>query len=75
MLNCVFLCSLFLRGCHVVFSVFSSSVQDAVYHTLQSVVDLFREAVGIPLEKKYNSVLFGGIMIWHTYAAVVLFFL
>lgn len=35
---------------------------DGVYHTLQSVVDLFREAVGIPLEKKYNSVLFGGLI-------------
>lgn len=34
--------------------------QDGVYHTLQSAVDFFREAVGIPLEKKYNSVLFGG---------------
>lgn len=36
--------------------------QDGVYHTLQSAVDLFREAVGIPLEKKYNSVLFGGMI-------------
>lgn len=36
--------------------------QDGVYHALQSAVDLFREAVGIPLEKKYNSVLFGGLI-------------
>lgn len=35
---------------------------DGVYRNLQSVVDLFREAVGIPLEKKYNSVLFGGLI-------------
>uniref|UniRef100_A0A673CC98 Major facilitator superfamily domain containing 10 n=1 Tax=Sphaeramia orbicularis TaxID=375764 RepID=A0A673CC98_9TELE len=36
--------------------------QDAVYQSLQSVVDWFREAVGIPLEKKYNTVLFGGLI-------------
>ncbi|CAN9512897.1 unnamed protein product [Ophioblennius macclurei] len=35
---------------------------DAVYGSLQSVVDWFREAVGIPSEKKYNSVLFGGLI-------------
>uniref|UniRef100_A0A671UG44 Major facilitator superfamily domain-containing protein 10 n=2 Tax=Sparus aurata TaxID=8175 RepID=A0A671UG44_SPAAU len=35
---------------------------DAVYQSLQSVVDWFREAVGIPLEKKYNTVLFGGLI-------------
>lgn len=35
---------------------------DGVYQSLQSVVDWFREAVGIPLEKKYNSVLFGGLI-------------
>ncbi|XP_070760731.1 major facilitator superfamily domain-containing protein 10 [Enoplosus armatus] len=35
---------------------------DVVYQSLQSVVDLFREAVGIPMEKKYNSVLFGGLI-------------
>lgn len=34
--------------------------QDVVYQSLQAVVDWFREAVGIPMEKKYNSVLFGG---------------
>lgn len=43
------------------FGVFSPFIQDVVYQSLQSVVDCFREAVGIPLEKKYNSVLFGGI--------------
>ena len=31
-----------------------------MYQSLQSVVDWFREAVGIPMERKYNSVLFGG---------------
>ncbi|KAL3975486.1 tyrosine-protein phosphatase non-receptor type 14/21 [Sarotherodon galilaeus] len=35
---------------------------DGVYQSLQSVVDWFRVAVGIPLEKKYNSVLFGGLI-------------
>ncbi|XP_037536177.1 major facilitator superfamily domain-containing protein 10 [Nematolebias whitei] len=35
---------------------------DVTYQSLQSVVDWFREAVGIPLEKKYNSVLFGGLI-------------
>lgn len=41
---------------------FFSCIQDVVYQSLQSVVDWFREAVGIPLEKKYNAVLFGGII-------------
>ncbi|XP_004575678.2 major facilitator superfamily domain-containing protein 10 [Maylandia zebra] len=36
--------------------------RDGVYQSLQTVVDWFREAVGIPLEKKYNSVLFGGLI-------------
>ncbi|KAM3611718.1 uncharacterized protein V6R79_023124 [Siganus canaliculatus] len=35
---------------------------DAIYQSLQTVVDWFREAVGIPMEKKYNSVLFGGLI-------------
>uniref|UniRef100_H2V1R3 Major facilitator superfamily domain-containing protein 10 n=1 Tax=Takifugu rubripes TaxID=31033 RepID=H2V1R3_TAKRU len=35
---------------------------DGVYQCLQSVVDWFREALGIPMEKKYNSVLFGGLI-------------
>uniref|UniRef100_A0AAQ4PAN8 Major facilitator superfamily (MFS) profile domain-containing protein n=1 Tax=Gasterosteus aculeatus aculeatus TaxID=481459 RepID=A0AAQ4PAN8_GASAC len=35
---------------------------DGVYQSLQSVVDWFREAVGIPMEKKYNTVLFGGLI-------------
>ena len=34
-----------------------------MYQSLQSVVDWFREVVGIPMEKKYNSVLFGGAWI------------
>lgn len=53
-----------LSQCDVRFSVFFffSFTQDVVYQSLQSVVDWFREAVGIPMEKKYNSVLFGGIL-------------
>ncbi|XP_047197028.1 major facilitator superfamily domain-containing protein 10 [Hippoglossus stenolepis] len=35
---------------------------DVVYQSLQSVVDWFRDVVGIPMEKKYNSVLFGGLI-------------
>ncbi|XP_019731741.1 major facilitator superfamily domain-containing protein 10 [Hippocampus comes] len=35
---------------------------DAAYQSLQSAVDVFREALGIPMEKKYNSVLFGGLI-------------
>ncbi|CAG08111.1 unnamed protein product, partial [Tetraodon nigroviridis] len=35
---------------------------DGVYQCLQSMVDWFREALGIPMEKKYNSVLFGGLI-------------
>ncbi|XP_068167218.1 major facilitator superfamily domain-containing protein 10 [Antennarius striatus] len=35
---------------------------DVVYEFLQSVVGWFREAVGIPMERKYNSVLFGGLI-------------
>ncbi|KAM8885398.1 major facilitator superfamily domain-containing protein 10 isoform 2-T2 [Spinachia spinachia] len=35
---------------------------DGVYQSLQSVVDWFREAVAIPMEKKYNTVLFGGLI-------------
>ncbi|XP_029019925.1 major facilitator superfamily domain-containing protein 10 [Betta splendens] len=35
---------------------------DVVYQSLQGVVDWFRAAVGIPMEKKYNSVLFGGLI-------------
>ncbi|KAK0143467.1 Major facilitator superfamily domain-containing protein 10 [Merluccius polli] len=36
--------------------------EDTVYQSLQSVVDWFRETVGIPMEIKYNSVLFGGLI-------------
>uniref|UniRef100_A0A1A8IQ06 Major facilitator superfamily domain-containing protein 10 n=2 Tax=Nothobranchius kuhntae TaxID=321403 RepID=A0A1A8IQ06_NOTKU len=35
---------------------------DVAYQSLQGVVDWFREAVGIPMEKKYNTVLFGGLI-------------
>ncbi|XP_026200118.1 major facilitator superfamily domain-containing protein 10 [Anabas testudineus] len=39
-----------------------AQTEDVVYQSLQAVVDWFREAVGIPMEKKYNSVLFGGLI-------------
>lgn len=39
-----------------------SQTGDNVYQSLQSVVDWFRGAVGVPLETKYNSVLFGGLI-------------
>lgn len=39
-----------------------SQSEDGVYHCIQSAVDWFREAVGMPLEKKYNTVLFGGLI-------------
>ncbi|XP_048099108.1 major facilitator superfamily domain-containing protein 10 isoform X3 [Alosa alosa] len=39
-----------------------SKKDDAVYNSLQNVVDWFRVAVGIPLDLKYNSVLFGGLI-------------
>ncbi|XP_050966719.1 major facilitator superfamily domain-containing protein 10 [Labeo rohita] len=39
-----------------------SQTGDGVYQSLQSVVDWFREAVGVPMETKYNSVLFGGLI-------------
>ncbi|TRY95862.1 hypothetical protein DNTS_021393 [Danionella cerebrum] len=39
-----------------------SQTGDAVYQSLQSIVDWFRVAVGVPMENKYNSVLFGGLI-------------
>ncbi|XP_061117692.1 major facilitator superfamily domain-containing protein 10 [Conger conger] len=36
--------------------------EDAVYQSLQSVVDWFREAIGAPIETKCNTVLFGGLI-------------
>ncbi|XP_042612657.1 major facilitator superfamily domain-containing protein 10 isoform X2 [Cyprinus carpio] len=39
-----------------------SQTGDGVYQSLQSVVDWFRGAVGVPMETKYNSVLFGGLI-------------
>ncbi|XP_074526549.1 major facilitator superfamily domain-containing protein 10-like isoform X1 [Halichoeres trimaculatus] len=39
-----------------------AQTQDVVYESLQGVVDWFREAVGIPMDKKYNTVLFGGLI-------------
>ncbi|XP_008334069.1 major facilitator superfamily domain-containing protein 10 [Cynoglossus semilaevis] len=35
---------------------------DVVYQSLQSLVDCFKETLGIPLEKKYNNVMFGGLI-------------
>ncbi|MGH0170318.1 UNVERIFIED_CONTAM: hypothetical protein FKN15_058839 [Acipenser sinensis] len=34
---------------------------DGVYQSLQSIVDWFGETIGVPVERKYNSVLFGGL--------------
>uniref|UniRef100_W5L4X3 Major facilitator superfamily domain-containing protein 10 n=1 Tax=Astyanax mexicanus TaxID=7994 RepID=W5L4X3_ASTMX len=39
-----------------------SQTGDSVYQSLQSIVDWFREIVGVPMETKYNSVLFGGLI-------------
>ncbi|KAF7687394.1 hypothetical protein HF521_014622 [Silurus meridionalis] len=39
-----------------------SQTGDSVYLSLQSIVDWFRGTVGIPLERKYTSVLFGGLI-------------
>ncbi|KAL0979619.1 hypothetical protein UPYG_G00187380 [Umbra pygmaea] len=36
--------------------------EDSVYQSLQGIVDWFRESVGVPMETKYNSVLFGGLI-------------
>ncbi|XP_040275117.1 major facilitator superfamily domain-containing protein 10 isoform X3 [Bufo bufo] len=39
-----------------------SKSNDGLYQTLQSTVDWFAETVGVPQERKYNSVLFGGLI-------------
>ncbi|XP_069600841.1 major facilitator superfamily domain-containing protein 10 [Ranitomeya imitator] len=39
-----------------------SKSNDGLYHTLQHTVDWFAAAVGVPQERKYNSVLFGGLV-------------
>lgn len=39
-----------------------SKTEDGMYQSLQSIVDWFREIIGIPMERKYNSVLFGGLI-------------
>ncbi|KAL2092824.1 hypothetical protein ACEWY4_012622 [Coilia grayii] len=39
-----------------------SQRHDAVYNSLQNLVDWFRVAVGIPLDSKFNGVLFGGLI-------------
>ncbi|KAJ8415616.1 hypothetical protein AAFF_G00425960 [Aldrovandia affinis] len=36
--------------------------EDAAYQSLQSLVDWFRETIGAPIETKYNTVLFGGLI-------------
>ncbi|XP_039606802.1 major facilitator superfamily domain-containing protein 10 [Polypterus senegalus] len=35
---------------------------DGIYRSLQNTVDWFSEKVGVPEERKYNSVLFGGLI-------------
>ncbi|KAM4051165.1 major facilitator superfamily domain-containing protein 10 isoform 1-T2 [Anomaloglossus baeobatrachus] len=39
-----------------------SKSNDGLYQTLQHTVDWFAGAVGVPQERKYNSVLFGGLI-------------
>ncbi|KAJ6668497.1 hypothetical protein lerEdw1_011979 [Lerista edwardsae] len=39
-----------------------SKNDDGFYRTLQNGVDWFAEAIGMPPERKYNSVLFGGLI-------------
>ncbi|XP_062991962.1 major facilitator superfamily domain-containing protein 10 [Elgaria multicarinata webbii] len=39
-----------------------SKNDDGFYMTLQNGVDWFTEVVGVPVERKYNSVLFGGLI-------------
>ncbi|KAG8453430.1 hypothetical protein GDO86_000162 [Hymenochirus boettgeri] len=39
-----------------------SKSNDTFYQTLQNGVDCFASAVGVPQERKYNSVLFGGLI-------------
>lgn len=41
---------------------FYAQEQDDVYRFMQCAVDWFRGAIGIPLDKKYNTVLFGGLI-------------
>lgn len=36
--------------------------EDDVYRFMQGAVDWFRGSIGIPLDKKYNTVLFGGLI-------------
>lgn len=39
-----------------------SQKEDDVYQCMQGAVDWFRGTLGIPLDKKYNTVLFGGLI-------------
>ncbi|KAG9462911.1 hypothetical protein GDO78_022837 [Eleutherodactylus coqui] len=39
-----------------------SKSNDGLYQTLQHTVDWFAGAVGVPQERRYNSVLFGGLI-------------
>lgn len=41
---------------------FYAQEEDEVYRFMQGAVDWFRGSIGIPLEKKYNTVLFGGLI-------------
>ncbi|CAL8348112.1 unnamed protein product [Lota lota] len=68
-INIVFIALLLdLLGFTLILPLFPSildhygQTEDTVYQSLQSVVDWFRDTVGIPMERKYNSVLFGGLI-------------
>lgn len=41
---------------------FYAQGEDDVYRFMQGAVDWFRGSIGIPLDKKYNTVLFGGLI-------------
>lgn len=41
---------------------FYAQGEDDVYRYMQGAVDWFRGTIGIPLDKKYNTVLFGGLI-------------
>uniref|UniRef100_A0A8C6UI90 Major facilitator superfamily domain containing 10 n=1 Tax=Neogobius melanostomus TaxID=47308 RepID=A0A8C6UI90_9GOBI len=43
-------------------SILDFYAQDDVYQFMQGAVDWFRGTIGIPLDKKYNTVLFGGLI-------------
>ncbi|MBN3322124.1 MFS10 protein, partial [Atractosteus spatula] len=39
-----------------------SQTEDGMYQSLQSIVDFFGASIGVPVERKYNGVLFGGLI-------------